>query len=205
MSRPPLTPMGVVVLALLHEDAMHPYEMLRLMRQRERERILTVTNGTMYNTVARLETQGLISEVGVDRSGNRPERTTYSLTAEGAGAMRDWVRRELPRIDRETEFRLALAEAHNLPREEVMELLTARREALGTVVARDEETVARALDGGVDELYLVESQRSCALRRAELRWLDALLSRLRAGELTWPARTSQTTERYLAQRKAARQ
>jgi DNA-binding HxlR family transcriptional regulator len=78
-----LTPLGVMVLALLREGDMHPYEMIRLMRHRHDDRIVSVTNGTMYHTVARLERQGLIAEVGIDRDGNRPERTTYALTDAG--------------------------------------------------------------------------------------------------------------------------
>ena len=71
-----LTPLGVMVLALLGEGDMHPYEMIRLMRFRRDDRLVAITNGTMYHTVGRLEKAGLVTEVGVDRDGNRPERTT---------------------------------------------------------------------------------------------------------------------------------
>ena len=71
----------------------------------------------MYHTVGRLERAGLVAEVGVDREGNRPERTTYAVTDAGAAAVTEWVRRELPRVDRPAEFRIALAEAHNLDRD----------------------------------------------------------------------------------------
>ena len=111
-----LTPLGVMVLALLREGDMHPYEMIRLMRARRDDRLLTITNGTLYHTVARLERAGLLDEVGIDREGNRPERTTYTLTDAGHDVVGDWVRRELSRIDRPAEFRIALAEAHNLDR-----------------------------------------------------------------------------------------
>ncbi|MBN9196812.1 MAG: helix-turn-helix transcriptional regulator, partial [Microbacterium sp.] len=69
-----------MVLALLREGDMHPYEMIRLMRQRSNDRMLTITNGTLYHTVGRLERAGLLDEVRIDRDGNRPERTTYTLT-----------------------------------------------------------------------------------------------------------------------------
>ena len=105
-----------MVLALLGEGDMHPYEMIRLMRLRRDDRLVTITNGTLYHTVGRLERAGLLAEVGVDRDGNRPERTTYALTDGGPRAVGEWVRRELPRIDRPAEFRIALAEAHNLDR-----------------------------------------------------------------------------------------
>ena len=78
-----LTPLGVMVLALLREGDMHPYEMMRLMRHRRDDRLVPIQNGTFYHTVGRLERAGLLAEVGVDRDGNRPERTTYTLTDSG--------------------------------------------------------------------------------------------------------------------------
>ncbi|MFX7792980.1 hypothetical protein ABTK00_21305, partial [Acinetobacter baumannii] len=82
----------------------------------------------IYHTIARLEREGLIAEVGVDRDGNRPERTTYTLLDAGTDAVDAWVRAELPRIDRPGEFRVALAEAHNLDRDDVVALLDRRRD-----------------------------------------------------------------------------
>src|SRR5690606_2733971 len=87
-------------------------------------------NGTLYHCVNRMLEWRLIDRVGTDREGNRPERTTYTLTEAGADAMIAWVRGELGRIDRPAPFRVALAEAHNLTRTEVRELISARRAAL---------------------------------------------------------------------------
>ena len=96
-----LTPLGVMVLALLGEGDMHPYEMIRLMR------FSAATIGSSRSPTARcttrsrrLERAGLLAEVGVDRDGNRPERTTYAVTDAGREAVTEWVRRELPRVDR---------------------------------------------------------------------------------------------------------
>ncbi|MCB0891037.1 MAG: PadR family transcriptional regulator, partial [Propionibacteriaceae bacterium] len=110
-----LTPLGVMLLALLHEGDMHPYEMIRLLRLRHDDRLVPVTNGTVYHTVGRLQKLGLLAEQGVDREGNRPERTTYRVTEAGRNMVPEWVRAELPRIDRPEQFRVALSEAHNLP------------------------------------------------------------------------------------------
>ncbi len=173
-----ITPLAVMVLALLREGDMHPYEMIRLMRQRHEDRLVTLTNGTLYHTVARLTTAGLLAEVGTDREGNRPERTTYALTADGRDAVAHWVRRELPRIDRPAEFRVALAESHNLPRAEVAELLAIRREALAAEHAMHRDGLAKARSRKVPEQYLVEIDRQAALLDADLRWTDAFLARL---------------------------
>ncbi|MGK3948947.1 PadR family transcriptional regulator [Microbacterium sp. K2] len=208
MSKEPaerLTPMGVMILALLREGDMHPYEMMRLMRARRDERLLTITNGTLYHTVGRLQRAGLIDEVGIDREGNRPERTTYTLTDAGTDALVDWLRRELSVIDRPAEFRIALAEAHNLERPDVIVCLRSRREALdeGHVMHRDGLIGARRT--GAPEQVLVEFERQEVLLDAELRWLDSLLERLEAEAFPWGPTAFENTDRYLAQRKAAQQ
>ncbi len=198
-----LTPLGVMVLALLREDPMHPYEMIRLMRQRHDDRIIALTNGTVYHTVARLERLGLVSEVGVDREGNRPERTTYALTDAGDAAITDWVRRELPRLGRPTEYRVALAEAHNLGREETLALLHRRLAALEEALHVYRTGLAKARGGPVFEQYLVEADREFALLAADRAWLAAFLDRLGHPDFVWGPH--ETDDRYLAQREAARQ
>ncbi|MDF2555367.1 MAG: transcriptional regulator [Microbacterium sp.] len=201
-----ITPLGVMILALLREDDMHPYEMIRLMRIRRDDRILALTHGTMYHTVERLERAGLVAQVGVDRDGNRPERTTYTRTDAGAAAVDAWVRRELPRIDRPVEFRVALSEAHEIDRETVITLLGERREALTLDTARVRAGLDEARAGGAPDQYLVEVDRHLALAAADIAWLDSLLERLQDPALAWGDDPSASpTDRYLSQRKAARQ
>jgi DNA-binding PadR family transcriptional regulator len=199
-----LTPLGVMVLALLGEGDMHPYEMIRLMRFRRDDRLVAITNGTVYHTVARLERAGLLAEVGVDREGNRPERTTYTLTDAGSRAVREWVWRELSHIDRPAEFRIALAEAHNLERQEVIALLMERREALAASLGEHAQGRHGAVAKGVPPQYLLELERQEKLLAVDLDWLDTLIQRLQREEFPW-GNDEPPTERYLAQRKAARQ
>lgn len=193
-----LTPLGVMVLALLREGDMHPYEMARLLRARRDDRMIAITNGTLYHTVARLNGQGLLEEVGVDRDGNRPERTTYTLTPAGYEAVPAWVRAELGRTDHPARFRVALAEAHNLGRDETVELLSARRALLQQELDDHDAGVARAIDRGVPEQYVIEVGRQQALLRAELAWLDDLLPRLSSPAFAW----GNDPEHDLAKRKA---
>ena len=180
-----LTPLGVVVLALLREGEMHPYEMMRMLRQRRDDRLVRIQNGTFYHTVSRLERAGLLTEVGVDRDGNRPERTTYRLTDAGDTAVIDWVRRELPRMDHPAEFRIALAEAHNLDRGEVAALLAERRIALVAELDAHRRGLADSATRGTPDQFLVEVSRQATLLDAELAWQDALHARLVDGSLPW--------------------
>lgn len=180
-----LTPLGVMVLALLREGDMHPYEMIRLMRMRHHDRLVPITNGTFYHTVSRLERQGLLAEVGVDRDGKRPERTTYTMTDAGEHAVAEWVRTELPRMDRPIEFRVALAESHNIDREEVIDLLTQRRAALTGEHRLFADGVAKARERGVPEQYLVQTSRQAELLAADLAWLDGFLLALEECRYPW--------------------
>ena len=198
-----ITPLGITVLALLVEDDMHPYEMLRLLEQRRRDRIVSVTKGSVYHTVARLESQGYIAEVGVDREGNRPERTSYSVRPLGREILPAWVAEELPRIDRPAAFRVALAEAHNVPLARVTELLTVRGEALREQLETLRDGISAAHDRGTPEQFLIEFERERTLRDADLQWNTALLERFSTTPIPWGEDGHSDPAQYALLRKAA--
>lgn len=199
-----LTPLGVMVLGLLREDDMHPYEMQRLLRQRRDDRIVTVTAGTLYHTVGRLLKAGLICEIGVDRDGNRPERTTYALTDAGRETVADWLWRELSRTDHPEQFRVALAESHNLPRPDVIDLLRTRRHALAAERQQYDDGLRAARAKEVPEQYLLEVGREAALLGADLAWLDELLARLERSDFDWGDASPAAPSTSTADREAAR-
>lgn len=202
---PKITPMGVMIIALLSEGDMHPYEMARLLRLRRDDRLMKITNGTLYHSVARLLEQGLIAEVGVDREGNRPERTTYTVTRDGTDVVLDWVRRELPSAEGSTRFRVALAEAHNLEREEVIDLLRIRQVALEEEHRLHAFGISDARARGVPLQFLLEIERQQMLLDAEMKWMRSLITRLEADEIPWGPAGFDNSDRYRAQRKAAQQ
>lgn len=203
-AQPSLTPIAIMALALLREDDMHPYEMMRLLRHRRDDRMVSVTNGTFYHTIARLQRAGLIDEVGSDRDGNRPERTTYTLLPAGAEAVREWLRAELPRVDHPIEFRVALAEAHNLERDEVIALLRERVAQLDADYAEHHTGLTAARADEVPEQYLIEVERQEALLAAETRWLHQIIDRLSGPGYAWGGEAKPHETVYRAQREAAR-
>ncbi|OLT09753.1 transcriptional regulator [Pseudonocardia sp. CNS-139] len=182
-----LTPLGISVLALLSERPMHPYEMYRLLVERREDRIVKVRPGSLYHTVDRLAGLGHVEATGTDRDGGRPERTTYRVTPSGRAALADRIRGVLAApVNEFPVFPVALAEAHNLPRREVVELLTGRVDRLR---ATHDETGA-ALDAAdavpVEEAYTLAGRYTQALLSTELSWLTDLIGRLERKELRWP-------------------
>jgi len=180
-----LTPIAVMILATLREADMHTYELVRLLKERRDDRLVPLQKGTIYHTVARLERDGLLAEVGVDRDGNRPERTTYMLLDAGRRAVEEWVRAELPQVDRPSDFRVALSEAHNLERDEVVALLDRRRAMLAASIDEHRAGLEYAAERDTPEQFMVEIQRQAALLDAELAWQDTLRARLADRTLPW--------------------
>src|SRR5437899_3284101 len=84
-------PLALAVMVFLGERPMHPYEIARLLRQRGKEHTIKINYGSLYTVVQNLEKHGFVEVAGVQRQGNRPERTLYGLTAEGRIEMHDWL------------------------------------------------------------------------------------------------------------------
>ena len=182
-----LKPLGIMILALLRERDMHPYEMIRLLRARRDERLIRIQHGTFYHQVGALERDGLLAPAAVEREGNRPERTSYTLLPAGEEAVLAWVRAELPRTDEPARFRVALAEAHNLPREEALALLALRIDALRALLTEHREGLGAARERTVDRQFLIEVERSAALIEADIAWSEATISAFADPELAWGA------------------
>ncbi|WP_395245333.1 PadR family transcriptional regulator [Agromyces sp. MMS24-K17] len=182
-----LSPVAVAALALLVEGEMHPYEMYQLMLQRKEDRVVKVSAGTLYRAVERLEQDGLIASRGVERSGNRPERTVYAITDAGLQAMRAAVADRLRRYENEyPQFPLAIGEAHNLPVDQVIALLEERRASLAELRDFVHESLEGIAARGVDRRYVLNVHYWETMLAAEDAWLVELLGELRDGSLAWP-------------------
>jgi len=165
---------------------MHPYEMYQLLIARHEDRLVKVRPGTLYHAVGRLEDRGLVTATGTDRGGNRPERTTYTISAAGREAFTTWLQDMLAApVNEYPAFPLAISEAYNLPAGVVVELLDRRLQALeehlGFLVS-SEELLAKK---GVERKYWIDVQFQLSTLRAEIAWIRSLQDQLRSGELPW--------------------
>ncbi|MFC3964812.1 PadR family transcriptional regulator [Nocardia jiangsuensis] len=185
-ARGTVTPLAVAVLALLDERPRHPYDMHQALLERGMDRLVKVRPGSLYHTVARLTGCELIRADGVDRDGRRPERTTYRITSAGRAALRDRVAELLRTPAAEYPgFPLALAEAHNLPKEQVRELLAERRAQLGGDLDEIRALGVWAGDHALPRRYWMVLTYLRTMLEAEIGWVDALLGDLDDGTLAW--------------------
>ena len=182
----PLTPLGVAALSLLVEEPMHPYEMYQLLMARHEDRLVKVRPGTLYHAVDRLEEQGLVEATGTDREGNRPERTTYKISAAGREALNRRLQDMLSTpVNEYPAFPLAVSEAYNLPAGVVLDLLDQRLNGLQgqreSLVAAQEKVRAK----GVDRKYWIDMEYQQIMLGAEIGWIRSLQDQLGTGQLAW--------------------
>ncbi|WP_067893204.1 PadR family transcriptional regulator [Nocardia vaccinii] len=181
-----LTPLALAVLSLLEERPMHPYEMYQLLVQRREDYLVKVRPGSLYHTVTRLAEQELVRAEGTDRAGNRPERTTYRINPAGRTALRNRITDIIRRPVREYPiFPLAISEAHNMPAEEVIELITERIGWLDNDLAELDALLQWLPAKRVPRRYWMVIEYIRAQTDAEVIWLRRISAELRDGTLEW--------------------
>lgn len=177
------SPPALAILALLHEEPMHPYRMQRLIKERNKEQVINVgQRASLYQTIKQLLRAELIAYWEHERQEKFPERTLYRLTDKGHEVAVEWMRGILASPAQEfPEFPAAISLLPLLTPEDALKQLERRETALTeklTALNREAQTA-------VPRLFLLETEWLRATLSAELDWLRGLLADLRAGTLTW--------------------
>jgi DNA-binding PadR family transcriptional regulator len=178
-----LTSLGIAVLALLRERPMHGYEMFQTLTARHQDRTVKVRQGSLYHAVYRLAEEDLIRPTITGRNGNRPERTTFEITAEGSAALTERVRElvatpvnEFPR------FVVALAEIGNLDVGGAEAAVDSRIAALEADFA-ELQTLKQVSTAPNNQLAALDYL--LAMTQAQLDWLRGFVGSLRSGQVGW--------------------
>jgi DNA-binding PadR family transcriptional regulator len=189
-----LTPLALVVLYLLQERAMHPYELHQQIRDRGIDYTVKVRAGSLYHTVDRLVRLGFIEQTETGRAGRRPERTVYAVTEVGTDQYHTNLR-ELVRVPREEypSFAVAMEMFGSLDRDEALRLLGQRTVGLEARIAAHEQVSTSLTKRGLPRISTIEVEYAVALLRAELAWVGQLTDDIRSGDLSWTSTTEEPT------------
>ena len=180
------SPVALAVLAMLYEAPMHPYLMQRLIKERGKDLVINVTQrASLYQTIQRLEREGLIHALQTLRDEGRPERTVYAIADNGRTTLFAWMRQILSAPTLEyPEFPAAVSFMALLPPEDVLEQFEHRAVAIREALAGLDRELGQAAQT-VPRLFLLEGEYLRAVQRAELIWVEGVVADLRAGRLTW--------------------
>jgi len=179
------SPIALAVLVMLYEAPMHPYRMQRLIKERGKDEVINVTQrASLYQTIRRLEREGLISAQRTIRDDRWPERTVYKITTRGRAVALDWMREILSKPAREyPEFPAAISFLPLLSPEDALYQLELRAKAIGAERERIDQGLNQAAQ--VPRLFLLEVEYLRAVLTAELTWVNSIVKDLRAARLTW--------------------
>lgn len=177
--------LAYVVLNLLAEAPMHPYQMKRMMHLRGKDMLLPINPDSLYHAIGQLERAGLIEAVETTRDGRRPERTVYRATEAGSQELRGWMGELLTEAPNEfPQVIAALAHLAAMRPEEARAHLERRALAIEMQLA-SVDVALRAARDQLPRVFLVEGEFARTLKQAELDWLRGLIDDLAAGRLTW--------------------
>jgi len=177
----------MVVLELLHESPMHPYEIQQKIRERQLGRLTKVTVGSLYHAVEKLRKDSLIEAVETSREGRRPERTTYQLTDLGVDTFREEVLTNVSEVVPEyPRFAMAAQHLHTLTHDEAVTELRRRAHALKKKLAVTDVVIAELTMQDLEPMFWIDYDYTRAMRQAELDWVERLIDQLTNGDLRWP-------------------
>jgi DNA-binding PadR family transcriptional regulator len=176
--------LSVVVLGMLSEGPLHPYAMSRRIKERAYDRLPGVKVSSLYDTVRRLDAAGLIRADVPHRSGNRPERTPFTITTAGRDELQAWIHRTLSDEHDPDGLPAALSFMYSLGRERVVDVLKGREARMSAALDTDQADLTRSATD--NPIFVSEHQYQLARRRAERDWLARFLDELDNGLISWP-------------------
>lgn len=158
--------------------------MRRRIEERAYDRLPGIKVSSLYDAVRRLARAELIRADEPHRSGGRPERTPFALTAAGRDELRVWLERTLADDGDPDGLPAALSFMYSLERATVIDVLRGREARMTAALEAAEAELAQVPPENA--LFVSEHRYQLARRRAERDWLAEFLHTLDGGGAAWP-------------------
>jgi DNA-binding PadR family transcriptional regulator len=125
-----LSKISTLILGVLYEKERNPYEITKMLKSLNLRKWFNIADSTVYATINTLKKQGLISGETF-KEGSFPEKTVYSITAEGEFELHNTISNYLEENDPDgSKFDIALILLHHLSKDEVLQKLKVKLENL---------------------------------------------------------------------------
>lgn len=125
-----LSKISTLILGFLYEKERNPYEITKMLKELKLRKWFNVADSTVYATINNLKKQGLITGK-TSKEGKFPEKTVYSITAEGEFELHNTISSYLEKNDPDgSKFDIAILLLHHLSRDEILQKLKIKLENL---------------------------------------------------------------------------
>ncbi|MNC18440.1 Transcriptional regulator PadR-like family protein [compost metagenome] len=91
--------MKLLILGLLQEKDMHPYEITLIMKERMYDQMMKLQMGSLYYAVDKLAQDDYIEAVETIRSNDRPDKTIYHITDKGKVLFEQLILQQIKKVD----------------------------------------------------------------------------------------------------------
>jgi DNA-binding PadR family transcriptional regulator len=168
----------LAILGLLKERAMHGYELRKQLSARLGF-FWTVSFGSLYPTLRRLERSGAVAKVRPAEQGMR-RKQAYRITAAGEEQFLNLLEEGTSSSWEEDKFPLRLAFFRYLRPEMRIRLLERRKAYLEDKLDEGRRSLSRAKRGRADLWTLSLMRHGVEVTEGDIRWLDELIAAERA-------------------------
>lgn len=117
---------ATLLLGIIYEKPLNAYEITKLLSYMNIKWWFNIADSTVYATLKKLEKKGYI-EGTIEKIGNMPDRTVYSLTEKGEDELKETIKESIRQFNYDTNiFTIAAFLMEILEKEEMKRLLEER-------------------------------------------------------------------------------
>lgn len=189
----------LIVLGAVHQfQPVHGYFVRRELMTWHVDEWANMHAGSIYNALRTLKKDGYLLEDGTEIEGNRPERTTYTVTNEGEVEFLRLLRQTIWNVEPfdTISATLLVSFMYALTREEIVSALEHRIREIEARIKTNGFNVADVVQSSTTPLYVREIfQLSTARLQGEKEWTRTLLQRVKEGEYFFSGETPSMPDR----------
>ena len=167
---------ATLLLGIIYEKPLNAYEITKLLDYMNIKWWFNVADSTVYTTLKNLEKRTLI-EGTIEKVGNMPDRTVYSLTAKGENELKETIKKSILQFSYDTNiFTIAAFFIDILEAEEKKELLEKRLNILQSYLTGIKKQDNEVWKQDVSAFHVANLERMIDIVNAEILGTKRLLS-----------------------------
>lgn len=167
---------AALLLGIIYEKPLNAYEITKLLNYMNIRWWFNIADSTVYATLRNLEKRGFV-EGSVEKVGNMPDRTVYSLTEQGEDVLKETIRKSILQFHYDTNiFTIAAFFLDILEKEEAKVLLETRLNTLQSYLNGISRQDNEAWRQEVSAVHVANLRRMVDIVNAEISGTKRLLS-----------------------------
>ncbi len=171
-----LSKSATLLMGLIYDRPLNAYEITKILNDMNIQWWFSIADSTVYTTLKNLEKRELL-QGDIEKIGNMPERTVYSLTAKGQMELKKAIRTSIVQFDYDTNiFTISAFLIHILEKEEAINLLEKRLQILQAYldgIRKQDNTIWASK---VPAIHVANVRRMTDIVNAEITGTQRLLS-----------------------------